>query len=82
MVRAQKKRSSAFFWELDSVAPASFCLNEVMLKGQEEASSCPEQQASSALVRTRWEDSSSPQHMFWDLQEEPRLRLMEARNFK
>lgn len=45
------KNGSNAFWELDSVVPASLCLNEVLLKGQEEASGCLEQQASSALVR-------------------------------
>lgn len=59
------------------MVPASLCLNAVLLKGQEEASSCLEQQTSSSLVR-----AGGGQHMFGDLLEEPRLRLMEARNFK
>lgn len=75
------QRGSNAFWELDSVVPASLCLNEVLLRGQEEVSSCLEQQASSAVVRAAG-GQELPQRMFWDLLEEPRLRLMEVRNFK
>lgn len=73
-------KGSNAFWELDSVVPASLCLNEVLLKSQEAASSFLEQQASSALVRAGG-GQQLPSICFGTL-EEHRLWLMEARNFK
>lgn len=81
------KKGSSAFWEPDSVIPASLCLNEALRKGPGGSHQLPGITSLPLPLPGQREDSKSPPdppppHMFWDLLEEPRLRLKEARNFK